>query len=205
MAARFGALRHNGVGAEALHANRKGGRRDDGDDLDARGLPHLHVVRRAAGTCGDHVDLQVDEQLRELGGVGIHEHHVCAKRLRRDLARSFDLVAHPIERGTAAGDDAKPARFADRARQARVGNASHGALNDRHLNAQEFGNTCFHVQKSFPKLEISQLETAWVRQFVFLRQQFMVDLSPFECKRRATPSREERPTESQGPTCFHTC
>ena len=205
MATRFGALRHDGVGAEALHADREGGRCDDGDDLDARSLPHLHIVRRAAGTRGDHVDLQVDEQLRELGSIGVHEHHVRAKRLRCDLARGFHLVAHPIERRAAAGDDAKAARFADRARKARVRDARHGTLNDRHLNAQEFSNTSFHVQKSFPKLGISQLEAAWMRQFDSLRQQFMVNLSPFECKRHATPSREERPAWPQRPTCFHTC
>lgn len=80
MATRFGALRHDSIGTEPLHADREGGRRNDGDDLDARSLPHLHVVRRAAGARGDHVNLQVDKQFRELGGIGIHEHHVRAKR-----------------------------------------------------------------------------------------------------------------------------
>ena len=147
--ARFRALGHDGVGAQAFHADRERGRCDDGDDLDARFLPHLHVVGGASGARGDDVDLQLDEQFRELGGVGVHEHDVRAERLARDLARGFDLLAHPGQGSTAARDDAEAARLAHRAREARVGDARHRTLNDGHVDAQKLRNTRFHVVDSF--------------------------------------------------------
>ena len=144
MPAAFGAFGDHGIGAKALHTARKRGSGNHGDHLDAGFFPHVHVVGGAAGARGDHVDFQVHQKARQLGGVGIHEHDVRAKGLVRDGAGSAHLLFDPRQRSAAARDDAKPARLADGAGQAGVGDARHSTLDDGHLDAQKFGDASIH-------------------------------------------------------------
>ena len=154
--AAFGAFRNHGVGAKALHAARQGGGGNHGDYLDASFFPHVHVVCRATRTGGNHVDFQVDKQLCQFSCVRIHEHNVSAKRLVGDLARRAHLLLHPFKGCATTGNDAQAARCAHRARQAGVGDARHGTLDNGHVNAQQFRDTCIHVA-GFPILPLREI------------------------------------------------
>ena len=150
VAASLAALSHHRVSAHALHARGERRRRHHRHHLDAGFFPRRHEVRGAARTCGNHVDVQLGEQLGHLGRLRVHEHDVRADgSVAGDFASDVHLLFNPFERRAAAGDDAQAARRRHHAGEFAVGDAGHGALDDGHANAQKFCYAGVHEGPSF--------------------------------------------------------
>ena len=137
MAAGLGALGHHGDGAGALDELGHGNGGHHGDDLDAGGVPGLHVLGRVAGAGDDDRHVLVDDDLGHLVGKRAHEHHVDAEGLVGLLAQLVDLVTQPVGVGVHGRDDAQAARLGDRRRQGGVGDPGHAALEDGLLDAEK--------------------------------------------------------------------
>ena len=93
MAARFGALGNHRGSPATCHETRQRHRSNDGDYLDARVVPGLHVLGGIAGTRHDNRHLLVDHDLCHLVDKRAHEHNVDAKGLICFGAQLVDLIA----------------------------------------------------------------------------------------------------------------
>ena len=106
-------------------------------DLDARGVPGLHVLGGVAGAGHDHGDVLVDDDLGDLVRERAHEHHVHAEGPVGLLAELVDLVTEPVGVGVHRGDDAEAAGLGDGGGEAGIGNPGHAALEHGLLDTEK--------------------------------------------------------------------
>ena len=145
MAAGLGSLGDDGVGAQPLHPPGLRCTRHHGKHPDVGLLPHRDELGRASCTGGHHIDVQLAEKLRQLGGLGVHEHHVGAKRFVRHRAGLRHLFRHPVKRGPSTGDDPQAARLTHSRRKPCIGNARHRTLDDGCFDPQQLRHTRPHT------------------------------------------------------------
>lgn len=93
MAARFGALGNHGSGSATRHEASQSHRSHDGNNLDARIAPGLHVLGGIAGAGHHNGHPLINHHLCDLVDKRAHEHDVDAKRLIRLGAQLVNLVA----------------------------------------------------------------------------------------------------------------
>ena len=106
MSTRFGAFGNHGGGPATCHETRQRHRSHDGDDLNARIVPSLHVLGGIAGTRHDDRHLFIDHNLCDLVDKRAHEHNVDAKGLIRLGAQLVNLIAQPVGVGIHGRDNA---------------------------------------------------------------------------------------------------
>ena len=126
----------------------EGDRRHDRDDLDAGRFPGFHILAGVAGAGGDDLNPLLDDDFGEVVGVGAHEHDVYAEGLVRQGLGLADLLPDHFRRGGAARDEADAARIGDGCGQGGFGDPRHAALEDGVLDAEQIGNSGFHIKSS---------------------------------------------------------
>ena len=144
MAAALHAFCDDCIRAGTLHALCQCNRCNDRHDLDTGSLPRGHIFARVACAGGQHLDLFVDRELRQIIGVRGEQHDVHAERLVRDLTRLADLVADIIYRRGAACNDAEAACLGYGSGEMMLGDPRHRALHDRIFDAEKFCDLGFH-------------------------------------------------------------
>ena len=96
MAARFGALGNHRGSPATCHETRQRHRSNDGNDLDVRLVPRLHVLGGIAGAGHHNGHPLINHHLCDLVNKRAHEHNVDAKGLIRLGAQLVNLIAQPV-------------------------------------------------------------------------------------------------------------
>ena len=137
MAAGLGALGDDAVDVQARQALGKNRGGDHGEDADARLLPGGNVLGGVACTGGDDLHALLDDDLRALVDMRVHEHEVDAEGLVRELLRAADLSAQALAVQAAAGHKAEGAGIGARGSELTGGDIRHAALDDGELGPQD--------------------------------------------------------------------
>ena len=138
MAAGFGALDHQGVGAGADQAFGQHQRGGEGDELGAAVLHRAHGVagRDAAGQ-HDVADLGAQADLHQVVELRVHGDEVDAERLGGQRLGAGDLGFEQGGGHGAARDDAEAAGVGDGGDQVALADPAHGAAHDGGFGAEE--------------------------------------------------------------------
>ncbi len=149
MTAALEAVDADGVAADRLCLQRVAHRRALVDHLDAGGVQVRHHLLGVAAGRLDDLDAALDDRADVAGIVRRidrrQERQVHADRLVGHVAAAADLFREGLRRLLRqAGDDAEPARVRHGGGQFGEADVVHAALDDRVLDAEEFGDAGLH-------------------------------------------------------------
>ena len=130
MAAGFRAFGDDGIGPQLLHAPGQSHAGHHGQHPDARFLPGLHIGAGVACACGDDGHFFLNDQLGHLICLGMHQHDIDAEGLIRHRFTGAYFAAHPVGVRVHGGNDAEAARVGNGARERRVRDPRHAALDN---------------------------------------------------------------------------
>ena len=138
MSAAFHAFSNHSVCACALHHFRHRNACDNGNDLHARLLPHIHEFCGASCTCGNDLNAFLHNDFCDLFRIGIQQHHVHADRLVSQLTRFAHLLSHHFRRSAGSPDNPEAASFRHGGREMIFCDPGHSALDHRIFDSNQF-------------------------------------------------------------------
>ena len=140
----------DGVAADGLGLQRMAHRRALVDNLDPGLFQGRHPALRVVAGRLDHLHAAVDDRLDVAGVVRRRdrgqERQVHAERLVGHCPAAGDLLGQVLRRALGETcDQSQPPRVGNRRGQFREADEVHAALDDRVLNAEQFGDASLHA------------------------------------------------------------
>ena len=128
--AALAALGDHRVNARALDDLRQRRGRHDGKNGDTRLFPHFDETRGIARARGDDGDFFLGDHFRDFFDERAHQHEIDAEGLIRHRFTGAYFAAHPVGVRVHGGNDAEAARVGNGARERRVRDPRHAALDN---------------------------------------------------------------------------